>query len=112
MKTRKRNWLPGLVAILLLIGIPVWYFTSSDETNVDTPWEYMPRRAAHVDHKNLFDGYDEFTSGPEVTTACLACHEEAGEQMLHTAHWKWESEPVPLEGREGLFTTGKKNSIN
>ena len=69
-------------------------------------------RPAHVDHKNLFDGFGELTTGPEVTAACLSCHEEAGEQMLHTAHWKWESEPVEVEGREGLFTTGKKKSIN
>ena len=112
MKTRKRNWLPGFVAILFLIGIPVWFFTQTDDSNLDTPWEYMPKRAAHVDHKNLFDGLGELTTGPEVTAACLSCHEESGEQMLHTAHWKWESEPVEVEGREGLFTTGKKKSIN
>ncbi len=112
MKTRKRNWLPGFVAILLLIGIPVWYFTGTAESNLDTPWDNMPRRAAHVDHKSLFDGLGELTTGPQVTAACLTCHEDAGEQMLHTAHWKWESEPVEVEGREGLFTTGKKKSIN
>jgi len=112
MKTRKRNWLPGFIAILFLIGIPVWFFTQADDSNLDTPWEYMPKRAAHVDHKNLFDGLGELTTGPEVTAACLTCHEESGEQMLHTAHWKWESEPVEVEGREGLFTTGKKKSIN
>ena len=112
MKTRKRNWLPGLIAILLLIGIPVWYFAGSAESNLDTPWENMPRRAAHVDHKNLFDGLGELTTGPEVTAACLSCHDDAGEQMLQTAHWKWESEPVEVAGREGLFTTGKKKSIN
>ena len=112
MKTRKRNWLPGFIAILFLIGVPVWFFTQADESNLDTPWEYMPKRAAHVDHKNLFDGLGELTTGQEVTAACLSCHEESGEQMLHTAHWKWESEPVEVEGREGLFTTGKKKSIN
>ena len=112
MRTQKRSWLPGFVAILLLIGIPVWYFTGETESKPDTPWENMPRRAAHVDHKDLFDGFDELTTGPQVTRACLSCHEDAGKQMLHTAHWKWESEPVEVEGREGLFTTGKKKSIN
>ena len=33
-------------------------------------------------------------------------------RVLHTAHWRWESEPVEVEGREGLITTGKKNTIN
>ena len=112
MNTRKRNWLPGFLAILILIGVPVWYFAGSDESNIDTPWENMPRRPAHVDHKNLYDDLGKFTTGPEVTAACLSCHEDAGEQVLHTAHWKWESEPVEIEGREGLFATGKKNTIN
>ncbi len=112
MKTQKRSWLPGFVAIVLLIGIPVWLFTQADDSNIDTPWEYMPKRAAHVDHKNLFDDLGELTTGPEVTVACLTCHEDSADQVMHTAHWKWESEPVEVEGREGLFTTGKKKSIN
>ena len=112
MNTRKRNWLPGFVAILLLIGVPVWLFTGETESKPDTPWEFMPKRPAHVDHKNLFDGYGELTTGPQVTRAGLSCHADAGEQILHTSHWKRESEPDEGEGREGLHTTGKKNSIN
>ena len=110
MNTSKRRWLPGLTAILLLIGLPVWYFTSADEVVLDTPWEKMPRRPAHVDHKDLFNG--EFKTGQEVTAACLDCHEDAGDQVLHTAHWRWQADPVEIEGREGLFATGKKNTIN
>jgi hypothetical protein len=106
MNTSKRHWLPGLVAILLLIGVPVWYFTAVGETVRDTPWEFMPQRAAHVDHKDLYTG--EFTTGPEVTAACLECHEDAGEQVLHTAHWRWESKLVEVEGREEPISTGKK----
>ena len=112
MKTLKRNWLPGLLAIAFLIGLPVWFFTSNDTSRLDTPWEKMPRRPAHVDHKDLYDGLGELTTGPEVTAACLTCHEDAGDQVIHTAHWKWESDPVAIEGRDGLFSTGKKNTIN
>ena len=112
MKTSKRNWLPGLLAIAFLIGLPVWFFTSNDTSRLDTPWEKMPRRPAHVDHKDLYDGLGELTTGPEVTAACLTCHEDAGDQVIHTAHWKWESDPVAIEGRDGLFSTGKKNTIN
>ncbi len=32
----------------------------------------------------------EFTSGPEVTAACLTCHTEADDQMMHSIHFKWE----------------------
>ena len=112
MKTSKRNWLPGFLAIIFLIGLPVWLFTANDTSGLDTPWEKMPRRPAHVDHKDLYDGLGELTTGPEVTAACLTCHEDAGDQVIHTAHWKWESDPVAIEGRDGLFSTGKKNTIN
>ena len=112
MRIRKRNWLPGLVAIIALIALPVWYFTRTAEPGVDSPWDHMPRRPAHVDHKDLFDSFGELTTGQDVTLACLNCHQDAGQQVLHTAHWRWESDPVAVEGREGLHTTGKKKSIN
>lgn len=32
----------------------------------------------------------DFTSGPEVTSACLTCHTEADDQMMHSIHFKWE----------------------
>ena len=110
MKAFERRWIGGLIAIILLIGVPVWYYAGAGEVVRDTPWEAMPRRPAHVDHKDLYTG--EFNSGPEVTAACLSCHEDAGEQVLHIAHWRWQSEPVEMPGREGLFATGKKNTIN
>jgi octaheme c-type cytochrome (tetrathionate reductase family) len=112
MKTSKRNWLPGFIGIIFLIGVPVWYFTSDAGGNTDSPWDHMPRRPAHVDHKDLFANAGELKTGPEVTAACLGCHAEEGEQMLHTAHWRWEADPVEIEGREGLFATGKKNTVN
>ena len=115
MKDSNKNWLMGLFVILILIAFPVWFFTRAEATpdpfQMDEPWEHMPRRPAHVDHKDLFDN-KSFGSGPEVTAACLACHESAGEQVLHTAHWRWQSEPVMIEGRDEPVSIGKKNSIN
>lgn len=32
----------------------------------------------------------EFTSGPEVTKACLSCHTEAALQFHQTIHWTWK----------------------
>ncbi len=77
---------------------------------MDTPWEFMPGRAAPVDHKDLFEGALE--TGQEVTRACLECHENSAEQVMHTAHWRWQSDPVMLEGRDEPVSTGKKNAIN
>ena len=110
LSTNKNRWVPGVIAIVLLIGVPIWFFTSDHESAPDDPWDHVPRRPAHVDHKDLYDG--EFATGQEVTAACLSCHEDAADQVLHTAHWRWQSEPVEIEGREGLFATGKKNTIN
>jgi octaheme c-type cytochrome (tetrathionate reductase family) len=47
-----------------------------------------------------------------VTRACLECHEEAAEQIMHTAHWTWESEPHHLPGRTEPVTLGKKHALN
>jgi octaheme c-type cytochrome (tetrathionate reductase family) len=110
MNKLKYPWMTGLLAIVALIAVPVWYYAGAHEPVRDQPWDSVPRRPAHVDHAPLFDA--DFASGPEVTLACLECHEDAAGQVMHTAHWRWESEPVPMPGREGLFTTGKKNTIN
>ena len=52
-----------------------------------------------------------FETGQEVTAACLECHEDAADQVIHTAHWRWESESVMVEGRDYPVSTGKKNTI-
>jgi octaheme c-type cytochrome (tetrathionate reductase family) len=110
MDNSNKRWLIGLVAVFLLISVPVWVFTRDASPERDAPWETMPRRPAHVDHKDLFES--DLNSGPEVTRACLSCHEQAGEQVLHTAHWRWQSEAVMVEGRDAPVSTGKKNTIN
>ncbi|MDD3761773.1 MAG: tetrathionate reductase family octaheme c-type cytochrome [Nevskiales bacterium] len=48
-----------------------------------------------------------FSSGPEVTQACLSCHTEAGKQFMHSIHWTWEY-VHPETGQ----TLGKKTLIN
>ena len=111
MKYSSKGWIAGLVFLLVLVSVPVWFFTRGDVVAdgqmVDTPWDSMPRRAAPVDHKDLFE--QPFETGPEVTRACLACHEEAGNQVIHTAHWRWQSEPVEMEGRDEPVSVGKKS---
>ena len=113
MKDSRNGWIAGLIFIFVLIAVPVWYFTrpAAVEGQVtDTPWDFVPRRAAPVDHTSLFE--QPLASGQEVTRACLECHEDAAEQVLHTAHWRWQSDPVMVEGRAEPVSVGKKNSIN
>jgi octaheme c-type cytochrome (tetrathionate reductase family) len=114
MKNRETGWIAGLVFLLALVAIPVWYFTGTDDTVAgqvpDSPWDGVPRRAAPVDHASLMEG--PFETGQQVTAACLECHTDSADQVIHTAHWRWESGAVEMEGREQLVSVGKKNAIN
>jgi len=110
MKLGEHRWIFGLLTIILIFSSSIWFFTGDTPEQLDRPWDAMPQRPAHVDHKELMPG--PYKTGPEVTAACLECHQQSAEQIIHTAHWRWESEPVKMEGREQLVTTGKKNSIN
>ena len=110
MKEFKYVWLIGLVVTFLLIILPIGLFTSGETKAADEPWDSVPQRVPHTDHTDLMQG--PYETGQDVTRACLECHEDAGHEMLQTVHWKWESEPVLLPGREEAVTIGKKNQIN
>ncbi len=48
----------------------------------------------------------------EITARCLECHEHVGEDILITAHWKWEAPSPNTKGYEHRTDLGKKNVIN
>ncbi len=54
--------------------------------------------ADHAKHEIL---QQTFTSGPEVTKACLSCHSEAAKQFHKTIHWTWLDPNVAPEQRVG-----------
>ncbi|MCP4428661.1 MAG: tetrathionate reductase family octaheme c-type cytochrome [Chloroflexi bacterium] len=110
MKNSKYVWLIGLLVTILIIVVPIISIVSSAPTNSDDPWSFVPVREPHVDHTDLMAG--PYETGQDVTKACLECHEAAAHEMVQTVHWKWESEPVHLPGRDELVTIGKKNQIN
>ncbi len=59
-----------------------------------------------ADHTKFKELKKQFSTGPEVTKACLACHTEAAKQIQHTTHWTWK----PVGGvQDGL---GKKRVLN
>ena len=81
----------ALVAIAAMITInPV---TAADET--EPP-----------DHSLFPQLQEPFESPLDVTAACLTCHPQAGEDLLHTTHWTWEY--TTQSGQE----MGKNNVIN
>lgn len=110
MKDFKYIWLVGLVVTVLVVVTPVALLVTGEPQQVGDPWASVPQRLPHTDHTELMEG--PYETGTEVTQACLECHEEAGHEVIQTAHWKWESEPVVVAGREEPITTGKKTSIN
>ncbi|SIS52471.1 tetrathionate reductase family octaheme c-type cytochrome [Phaeovulum vinaykumarii] len=60
-----------------------------------------------ADHAKFKELQGPFASGPEVTAACLSCHTEAGDQVMHSLHWTWDY-THPVTGQE----LGKANVIN
>ena len=60
-----------------------------------------------ADHSKFEILQKEFTSGPEVTEACLSCHTEAADQVKHSVHWTWE-----FDNPETGQTLGKRHVVN
>lgn len=110
MKLSNYLWIGGLFVILAILILPVIYFLPRNVASTDDPWAHLPQRLPHTDHSALMEG--PFEDGPSVTRACLECHPDAADQVMRTAHWTWESEPVLMEGRSEPVALGKKNAIN
>lgn len=110
MRDFKYVWVIGLVVTVLIVAVPIVLLLLPDAQDQPDPWDSLPQHPSHTDHAALITG--PFASGPEVTAACLSCHEDAADQVMHTSHWTWESEPVLLPGRTEPVTIGKKNSLN
>lgn len=48
-----------------------------------------PVFSSTADHSKFTELQTDFSSGPEVTRACLTCHTEAAAQIHQTRHWTW-----------------------
>ena len=108
---RRALRLIGLGLILVIIIVPIFIFLPRAEAS-DDAWANVPVRPPHTDHTHLLQG--PFTTGSEVTCACLECHPDAAQQVMGTVHWTWESQAYTnIPGHEGEpVTIGKKNQIN
>lgn len=60
-----------------------------------------------ADHSKFKELQQTFSTGPDVTRACLSCHTEAAQQIHQTKHWNWEF--LNPENKQRL---GKKNILN
>jgi len=60
-----------------------------------------------ADHTKFAILQQDFKTAPDVTKACLSCHTQAAQQLMHTTHWTWEY----VNPRTGQVL-GKRNVIN
>jgi octaheme c-type cytochrome (tetrathionate reductase family) len=62
------------------------------------------KRWTTTDHSKMDALNQDFTSGEQVTQACLSCHTDASMQFEKTIHWTWKVEsetPGVMNGKAG-----------
>ena len=95
--------LVGLVAFLSLVsGIG----GSLPARAADTSAKVVKRAVSTADHSRFKDLDQKFFSGPEVTKACLKCHNMAASQIHDTIHWTWAGRKNDKKGE------GKAKTLN
>ncbi len=107
---KKFVWILAWSALVLTLAACAPAPRPDDKTAGDDPKAHLPTHLIHTDHSSIIQG--PFGSGPEVTQACLKCHPDAANQVMHTTHWTWEGQPVTVSWRSEPVTIGKKNQIN
>lgn len=98
----------GLAAALLAVVVGVGLLLSPQRQGPDAQWERKER--VHLDHSAFFKG--PFKSGEEVTQACLKCHQDAANDVMHTSHWTWLGDTIQRKGMAKPQAIGKANLIN
>ena len=101
-----KRWTCLTVMGILVLSGPAF----SDENEPETaPGRTMARQAIRgerpgitVDHSRLEALSRSFSSGPEITQACLSCHTEAESQFKQTIHWTWSADGVKGKGAFSL----------
>lgn len=88
---------PLILPLLLAMAAPAF--------GQDTP--QMPGSGSTADHSKFKILQQEFKSGPEVTEACLSCHTEASDQVMHTIHYQWT-----FDNKRTGQTLGKRHVVN
>lgn len=86
------------------LGISEYSVTDQGNSNSS----YKPKTSmSTADHSEFKELKGSFANGPEVTKACLKCHNTAGHQFKKNKHWTWEYKD-PKTGQ----MLGKKHLVN
>jgi hypothetical protein len=109
MQSSKNIWYKVTFAVALsfiLAGLLLGKSVSAQARLQDiTPTPTGPQDT--IDHSQLPVLHGPFDSPQAVTRACLSCHAEAAQEMMHTVHWTWE-----FVNEATGQTLGKKTLIN
>lgn len=92
-------WRTITLAVAVVLAIAGLSLTQVGQAQTGSDWK--------VDH-TLFPALQgPFARPQDVTKACLSCHEDAAQQIMHTYHWTWE-----FVNETTGQTLGKKTLIN
>ncbi|MFC2967370.1 tetrathionate reductase family octaheme c-type cytochrome [Acidimangrovimonas pyrenivorans] len=102
-----RRMIIGLAACVVagLSGVTV--VRAEQAAPMSTAAPAVPGSNSTADHSKFEILQQDFKSGPEVTAACLSCHTEASDQVMHSIHWTWS-----YDNKATGQTLGKRNVIN
>jgi octaheme c-type cytochrome (tetrathionate reductase family) len=93
-----------------VLGLFLCTMSCSPQPEDNDAKDKLTKHSAHVDHSGFF--HEPFADGPSVTRACLKCHQDSAREVMQTAHWNWQGEPVRLPGHQEPMRIGKRNVIN
>jgi len=108
----------GLLISLVVITIP-WLLIFAIKNKISDV--YSPKTVeisnyskdsivSHVSHKDFEILKQEFTSPEQVTLACITCHNQRDNEIMHNAHWTWDRETLRENGEK--VRIGKRNIVN
>ncbi|MBE9562594.1 MAG: tetrathionate reductase family octaheme c-type cytochrome [Proteobacteria bacterium] len=89
------------------MGISEYSETGTNSDMQATIAAFDKNSKSTTDHSKLEELEGPFFNGPEVTKACLSCHNKAGTQFLESVHWTWKYKH-PVTGQE----LGKGTLVN
>jgi octaheme c-type cytochrome (tetrathionate reductase family) len=98
-----------LLALVFVVGLGFGSVDNASGTPAETaqPAPSGAMEPSTADHSQFEELKQDFSSGPEVTRACLGCHNQAARQLHATTHWNWRF----LNQKTGQ-QLGKLNVIN
>jgi len=96
-----------LLVPLLIMLLAACGTAPAPPPQVEEPPVAQDLPASTADHAQFDSLKKEFETAPEVTKACLECHNQAPDQVMANIHWTWEYKD-PASGE----VWGKKGVIN